>query len=114
MLRPAEKVYHLIPHILECAAPLLLLLRDQGKTRQANRPRTVTVQSSLPNDSTYIIVKCAAPLMLLWLLDQAKAWQARQAHAVPLAQRSVPLDSTLDENHYRNGHMQRQCSLLAL
>ena len=27
-----RKVYHLIPHILECTAPLLLLLLDQEKT----------------------------------------------------------------------------------
>ena len=31
-VKQERKVYHLIPHILECTAPLLLLLLDQEKT----------------------------------------------------------------------------------
>ena len=55
-----RKVYHWIPRILECTAPLLLLLLDQGKARQANRPRPGPVQRSLPLDSTYIEMHCSA------------------------------------------------------
>ena len=55
-----RKVYHLIPRILESTAPLLLLLLDQGKARQANRPRPGPVQRSLPLDSTYSEMHCSA------------------------------------------------------
>ena len=56
-----RKVYHWIPRILKCTAPLLLLLLDQGKARQANRPRPDSLQRSLPLDSPpYSEMHCSA------------------------------------------------------